>query len=74
MFSSLTIETFCLEKVMNTAKEHLIRYKNKITGEHIFVPRNFKVKIVDGKEFVEIFDSKNRKLKIAKDSLEKVSV
>jgi hypothetical protein len=60
---------------MNTkVRENLVRFKNKITGESIIVPRDYRIHIVDGKEFVEYIDSKNRKLRIAKDSLEKVRV
>jgi len=61
---------------MNTKKirggNNLVKYKNMITGEFVLGPEQPKIYIIDGKEFIEIYDSKLRNLKIAKDSLQKV--
>jgi hypothetical protein len=52
--------------------EQSIRYKNKLTGELVLVPVDHKKYVINGKDFVQILDSKGRKLKMAMDSLEKI--
>ena len=58
--------------ISNGKRDDLIKYKNKITGEIVFGPVNPKTFFVDGKEFIQIYDSKFRKLKMATESIVKV--
>lgn len=53
--------------------DELIHYRNKITNEVVYTEKEPKYHWIDGHRFVEILDSKNRKLKIRDDVLIRVA-
>lgn len=53
--------------------DDLVHYRNKITNEIVYTEKEPKTYWIDGHRFVEIVDSKNRKLKIRDDILVRVA-
>lgn len=65
------ITVICMMKMIDKKDSELIQYRNKINGDTFDIPVNARKFYIEGREYVEFF-SKNRRLKIATDSLEKV--
>lgn len=56
------------------ANEKVVKYQNLLTGEIVYAPQNIQSKIIDGIEFIKIFNPKNTSFNLMrKDSLKLIS-
>lgn len=54
----------------NKNNQDFLTYKNKITGEIFFSNINPRITVIDGKDFIHVFDDqKKRTVKMLKDAL-----